>query len=47
MTPAELRAWREARPLNRAEADEILGLSARMIETLEYGRSPAASYGRF
>jgi transcriptional regulator with XRE-family HTH domain len=40
LTPESLRAWREANGLTRRAAAELLGLSERSVENLEYGWSP-------
>ena len=40
MTPADLRAWRDARGLSAREAAVLLGVSPRTLEGLEQGRSP-------
>ncbi len=43
MTPIELRAWRVGRKLSRREAADMLGLSERTLETLEYGRNATSA----
>jgi len=43
MTPADLRAWRDARGLSRAEAAIVLGVNARTLEDLESGRRSGAT----
>ena len=40
MQPTDLTAWRTAKRLSRREAGEALGISARTLEGLEYGRYP-------
>ena len=42
MTPADLRAWRNARSLSAREAAALLGVSQRTLEGLEQGRSPSS-----
>ncbi len=43
VTPASLRSWREGRKLSRRDAADILGLSERTLETLEYGRNATSA----
>ena len=42
MTAATLRAWRNARGLSRKAAAELLAISERTLEGLEYGRYDAS-----
>jgi transcriptional regulator with XRE-family HTH domain len=43
LDPPTLRAWRTARGLSRTEAAALLGISARTLETLEYGRKASSA----
>ena len=43
MTPADLRAWRDARGLSAREAAPLLGVSHRTLEGLEQGRYPKSA----
>jgi len=40
MQPPDLTAWRAAHGLSRREAGEVLGVPAKTLEGLEYGRYP-------
>lgn len=42
MDPASLRSWRDAQGLSRRVAAELLGISERTLEGLEYGRYAAS-----
>jgi transcriptional regulator with XRE-family HTH domain len=43
LTPATLRAWREARRLSRRAAAALLGIPEGTLTSLEYGRSPQSA----
>ena len=38
MNPETLTAWRKSRHLSRRAAADVLGISQRTLENLEYGR---------